>query len=263
MDDSLMRIFGGERVKSLMGTFKIPEDQPIEMGFISKTLEGAQTKIEGFHFDARKQVLAYDNVLNLQRQSIYVRRRNLLLSEEGEVEKVREELITTFPDTEETIKAKEIELGSEVFTDIFRRLTLQTIDMLWVEHLEVMGYTRSSVSLRAYGQRDPLIEYRREGNRLFKEMQEALNVRIAEILPRIQPQVVVKEEAERKQESEAAQVAAGETAESVGAKHAPVVNGKTYGRNDLVTVTNGIEAKELKYKKAEELLMSGWKVVEK
>lgn len=260
MDDSLMRVFGGERVKSLMGTFKIPEDQPIEMGLISKTLESAQTKIEGFHFDARKQVLAYDNVLNLQRQSIYTRRKKLLQGEEGEVESVIEELQMVYPEITQTISVKKEELGASVFMDIFRRLTLQMIDMLWVEHLEVMSYTRSSVSLRAYGQRDPLIEYRKEGNRLFKEMQEVLYVRIAEVLPRIQPQVIAKEEQERKQESEAAQAAAGETIESKEVAHTPVVKGKTYGRNDLVTITDGIEVKELKYKKAEELLRKGWKV---
>jgi preprotein translocase subunit SecA len=263
MDDSLMRVFGGERVKSLMGTFKIPVDQPIEMGLISRTLESAQTKIEGFHFDARKQVLAYDNVLNLQRQSVYARRRNLLRGEGEEVEKVIEELYVIYPESEQIIEAKKKEFGVEVFMDIFRRLTLQMIDMLWVEHLEVMNYTRSSVSLRAYGQRDPLIEYRKEGNRLFKEMQGALYVRIAEVLPRIQPQVVAKEEQERKQESEAAQAAAGETMESKETKHTPVVNGKTYGRNDLVIITNGTETKEVKYKKAEVLLSEGWKVIEK
>ena len=149
--------------------------------------------------------------------------------------------------------------------DIFRRFVLQMIDMLWVEHLEVMGYTRSSVSLRSYGQRDPLIEYRKEGNRLFKELQEVLYVRIAETLPRVQPQAVAKEEAERKQEAEAAQAAAGSSAGmgTNGSKRSPVVKEKTYGRNDLVTISNGEETKELKFKKAESLLSSGWAIVTK
>lgn len=263
MDDALMRVFGGERVKSLMGTFKIPEDQPIEMGMISRTLESAQTKIEGFHFDARKQVLAYDDVLNLQRQSIYTRRRKLLMSDAGEIETVVGELYADFPEVEATVTAKKAEFGEKVFTDIFRRLTLQMIDMLWVEHLEVMSFTRMSVSLRAHGQRDPLIEYRKEGNRLFKEMQSALYVRIAQVIPQIQPQVVAKEEAIRKQEAEAAQAAAGETMESKETKRTPVTQTKTHGRNDVVTITNGTETKELKFKKAEPLLQSGWTVVSK
>jgi preprotein translocase subunit SecA len=136
-------------------------------------------------------------------------------------------------------------------------------DMLWVEHLEVMSYTRSSVSLRAYGQRDPLIEYRKEGTRLFKEMQEITAHRIAEVLPNLQPQVVVKEETARKQEAEAAQQSAGMTAESKAGKTAPIVKTEAIGRNELVTITNGTETRELKYKKAEELLQEGWTVVKK
>lgn len=261
MDDSLMRVFGGERVKNLMGTFGIPEDEPIQMKMISRTLESAQTKIEGFHFDSRKQILAYDDVLNLQRQFVYKRRRNLLLKDEAEAAEVMTELTETHPETIELIEAKKAELGEEVFIDLFRRLSLQMIDMLWVEHLEVMGHTRSSVGLRAYGQRDPLIEYRKEGTILFKEMQATVLGRISEILPNLQPQVIAKEENERKQEAEAAQEAAGETMESKTAKKAPIVKIEGFERNKLVTITNGTDTQELKYKKAEPLLAEGWTIV--
>ena len=262
MDDSLMRVFGGERVKSLMGTFKIPEDQPIEMGLISRTLESAQTKIEGFHFDARKQVLAYDDVLNVQRKVIYEQRRNLLENKGNAVDEALAELVAVVPDSVALIEQKKAELGEQVFMDIYRRLTLQMIDMLWVEHLEVMSFTRSNVNLRAYGQRDPLIEYRKEGNRLFKEMQDVLYVRIADVLPRVQPQVVAKEEEQRKQESEAAQAAAGESTAGTTKTNNPVVTDKKFGRNDLVTIEKGDERQELKYKKAESLLSQGWSLVE-
>ena len=261
MDDSLMRVFGGERVKNLMGTFGIPEDEPIQMKMISRTLESAQTKIEGFHFDSRKQILAYDDVLNLQRQFVYKRRRNLLLKDEAEAAEVMTELTETHPETIELIEAKKAELGEEVFIDLFRRLSLQMIDMLWVEHLEVMGYTRSSVGLRAYGQRDPLIEYRKEGTILFKEMQATVLGRISEILPNLQPQVIAKEENERKQEAEAAQEAAGETMESKTAKKAPIVKIEGFERNELVTITNGTDTEVMKYKKAEPLLAEGWTIV--
>lgn len=263
MDDSLMRVFGGERVKSLMGTFGIPEDEPIQMKMISRTLESAQTKIEGFHFDSRKQILAYDDVLNLQRQTIYARRRKLLLKDEEEVQAVLEEVQAQGSEVAEAIEKKIAEFGEEVFTDLFRRLALQMTDMLWVEHLEVMSYTRSSVGLRAYGQRDPLIEYRKEGTRLFKEMQEIIIHRIAEVLPNLQPQVVVKEEVELKKQAEAAQEAAGETIESKDRKSVPVVKEGGFERNELVVVTNGTETRELKYKKAESLLAEGWTMVEK
>ena len=263
MDDSLMRVFGGDRVKSLMGTFKIPEDQPIEMGMISRTLEGAQTRIEGFHFDARKQVLAYDDVLNKHRQEIYERRRRLLVADAAEVEEVLHELIASQPELEVVVAAKKQEFGETEFLDLFRRLSLQMIDMLWVEHLEVMSYTRSSVTLRAYGQRDPLIEYRKEGTRLFREMQDAVMHRIAEVLPKLQPQVVRVEEEERKKESEAAQAAAGVTEESKAAARQPVTKEVSFGRNDIVTVTDGTDTKEMKYKKAEPLLADGWSIVQK
>lgn len=263
MDDSLMRVFGGERVKNLMGTFGIPEDEPIQMKMISKTLESAQTKIEGFHFDSRKQVLAYDDVLNLQRQAIYARRRKLLMKDEEEVQAVLAEVEALDGGLSEVITQKRTELGEEVFMDLFRRLALQMVDMLWVEHLEVMSYTRSNVGLRAYGQRDPLTEYRKEGTRLFKEMQETVIHRIAEVLPNLQPQVVVKEEAELKKQAEAAQEAAGETMESKDKKSMPVVKGDEIGRNEMVTITNGSETREMKYKRAEELLAEGWSIVEK
>ena len=263
MDDSLMRVFGGERVKNLMGTFGIPEDEPIQMKMISNTLESAQTKIEGFHFDSRKQILAYDDVLNQQRQVIYDRRNRLLKNDEAEVAAVLAEVVALDPALEEVVAAKEAEFGKEIFQDLFRRLALQMTDMLWVEHLEVMSYTRSSVSLRAYGQRDPLIEYRKEGTRLFKEMQEIITHRIAEVLPNIQPQVVAKEETARKQEAEAAQESAGQTMESKSTKSTPVVKAEDIGRNELVTISNGSETKELKFKKTEEFLQDGWTIVKK
>jgi preprotein translocase subunit SecA len=266
MDDSLMRVFGGARVQGLMGTFKIPEDQPIEMGMISRTLESAQTKIEGFHFDSRKQVLAYDNVINQQRQVIYGRRRKLLEGDEEEIATVLQELYAVHPEAQSTIDAKKNEFGDEVFMDVFRRLLLQMTDMLWVEHLEVMSFTRSSVGLRAYGQRDPLIEYRKEGLRLFKEMQDVLLHRVAEVLPRVQPQEIAREETQRKEAARAAQDAAGVTsvqAAKKAAKQEPVQKEVQYARNDIVTITDGSQTQELKFKKAEELLANGWTIVKK
>jgi len=262
MEDSLMRVFGGERVKSLMGTFGIPEDQPIEMNMLAKTLESAQTRIEGFHFDARKQILAYDDVLNMQRMSIYGRRHQLLIGDAVETDKMLVEVREVSPEAGLAVEAKTAELGEEVFLNLFRRLALQMIDTLWVEHLEVMSYTRSSVNLRAYGQRDPLIEYRKEGTRLFKEMQQVVLTRIVEILPRLQPVIVEREEAEMKKQSEAAQAAAGASeAKTAGA---PARAKESVGRNDLVTITDGKDTQTLKYKRAEALLASGtWKIISK
>ncbi len=259
MEDDLMRVFAGDRVKALMGTFGIPEDQPIETKMISRQLEGAQTRIEGFHFDARKQVLAYDNVLNAQRQVIYEKRGKLLRNEPGAAEGILAEVISEVPEVESAIEIKKKEFGEEVWNDLFRRLALQMIDILWVEHLEVMQYTRSSVNLRAYGQRDPLIEYRKEGIRLFKEMQTVTLHRIAEVIPMLAPQALRAEERELEKARESALRASGEVA-ATGQKQRLKEAG--YGRNDQVTITNGAEFKTMKYKKAEPLINSGeWKVV--
>ncbi len=261
MEDSLMRVFGGDRVKSLMGTFGIPEDQPIEMRMLASTLESAQTRIEGFHFDARKQILAYDDILNQQRMVVYERRHKLLVGDEEEVDAVLKEVSEVSEGGQSAIDSKVAELGAEVFRNIFRRLVLQMIDNLWVEHLEVMAYTRSSVNLRAYGQRDPLTEYRREGTRLFKEMQQVTLQRIVEVLPKLQPIIVEREEAIMKQQSEAAQAAA-DNGEAKARSNQPARAADTHGRNDLVTISDGKETQTVKYKKAEALIATGsWKII--
>jgi len=257
MEDQLMRVFGGERIKSLMGTFGIPEDQPIENKMISRQLETAQSRIEGFHFDARKQVLAYDNVLNQQRQTVYDRRNKLLRGSHKEVELILADVVAAVPQTATVIQEKQKEYSEEGWHELTRKLSLQMIDTLWVEHLEVMQYTRASVNLRAYGQRDPLIEYRKEGIRLFREMEEVLLHRIADILPQLKPEALIKEEEQMQKARAAAQRAGGEKATRIVKKNEPRVSEKEYGRNDLVTITNGTETKEVKYKKAEPLIDSG------
>jgi preprotein translocase subunit SecA len=86
LEDSLMRIFASDVIKRVMGTFKIPEDEPIFNSMITRSLEKAQTRIEELNFDARKHVLAYDDVLNIQRTSVYARRRALLIGDESAIE---------------------------------------------------------------------------------------------------------------------------------------------------------------------------------
>jgi len=264
MEDQLMRVFGGDRIKGLMGTFKIPEDQPIENRMISKQLEGAQARIEGFHFDSRKQVLAYDNVQNKQRQAVYERRIKLLNDDKDEIEKLLTDVKALDPELEAVITQKAEQFTPEEWLAMVRKLSLQMIDILWVEHLEVMQYTRSSVNLRAYGQKDPLQEYKREGSRLFKEMQAAVLHRIADTLPKLQPQALEVEEAALRQEREAAQRSGGTSAMSnpaAGKNTTPKVAEDIPGRNDLVIITNGTDTKEMKYKKAEPMLEQGWQLV--
>ena len=175
MEDQIMRVFAADTVKNMMGRLGIPEDEPIENSIITKALENAQQKIEGFNFDARKHVLEYDDVLNFQRKTFYERRRAILAGS-GEVLAEYLEKISSnaLPEIKEAIDKKRETIGEEKFNQALKELCLQTFDMFWVEHLEMMDYLRGSVNLRAYGQRDPLVEYKKEGLRLFKEMEESI-----------------------------------------------------------------------------------------
>jgi preprotein translocase subunit SecA len=183
LEDSLMRVFASDTIKTMMGRFGIPEDQAIENRLITRSLETAQTKIEGFNFDARKHILEYDDVLNHQRGIIYGRRRKALLGAAAELEKTLFEMAGNDEGLVKAVEDKKKEIGEEDFFQNLRRLILQSIDAFWIEHLEIMDYMRSSVNLRAYGQRDPLVEYRKEGLRLFKEMEDATVGQITRMIP--------------------------------------------------------------------------------
>jgi preprotein translocase subunit SecA len=193
LEDSLMRIFANDMVKKMMKRFNIAEDEPIENSLITKSLENAQTKIEGFNFDARQHVLEYDDVLNFQRKTVYERRRAILV---GGIDKVTEKLAEIAYDEQiqKIIADKIAALGSDEFYRAVRVIMLQAIDFFWVDHLEMMDYLRGSVNLRAYGQRDPLVEYKREGLRLFKQMQEAINAQVLDLVPHIGAGAFQKEE---------------------------------------------------------------------
>lgn len=224
-EDDLLRVFAPEKLKRLMGTFGIPEDEPIESKMVSRSIESAQSKIEGFHFDARKHLLEFDDVLSRQRFSLYKLRREMLLAEhpiiEDKIQEVAEsfssnavdahthgdesqwtvgeladvftsstnreglkEKLTQIHDVGELKKTvKEIlleeinkrkEKEKDHFYQTARLIYLQIIDYLWREHLEAMEYTKSSVNLRAYGQHDPLVEYKNEAIRLFRTFHQHL-----------------------------------------------------------------------------------------
>jgi preprotein translocase subunit SecA len=206
LEDSLMRIFASDTIKSLMGKLGVAEDEAIENRIITRSLENAQTKIEGFNFDSRKHVLEYDDILNHQRKAVYERRRKILLGTPDEVEEKIKEVIGEDPELNKVMESKIAQLGKDRFLTVARQLMLQSIDMFWVEHLEVMDYTRSSVNLRAYGQRDPLVEYKKEGLRLFKEMQSAINNQIINLLPHIGGGIVTQEAVELKEVHEQASI---------------------------------------------------------
>ncbi len=255
MSDDLMRIFSTDLVKNMMGRLGIPEDQPIQNKIITRSLENAQEKIEGIHFDSRKQVLAYDNVLNTQRDSIYKRRRSILLGDIDALEEELQKISSINFETKSIIDHKISEIGKNNFMNLFRRFLLQTIDSYWVDHLESMSYVRSAVSLRAYGQRDPLIEYQKEGRIMFEQLKDLIVERVILLISHIDEQAFKKEEDRVRQAMLEAQKSGG--TDIVGS---PTDNSKEYSRNDVVTIIKEGQEQTLKFKKAQELLKEGWEI---
>jgi len=240
LEDELMRIFGGERIKNLMTMLKIPEDEPIESRLVSRAIESAQKKVEAFNFDLRKHLLEFDNVLNKQRERIYKERRAILLAKGDEIEKKVFSLLKEFllylsalyfvdkkqalgeieqvfgEESKVLLKVKEVrdETGlfslllaqaksifkerrqkyGEVWIQMLKQFYLSVVDSLWVDHLTIMEDLRRSVSLRGYGQRDPLVEYKKEGFKLFSELKESLKEQLAKVVLRAVPQLPEEEE---------------------------------------------------------------------
>ncbi|MEK7519220.1 MAG: preprotein translocase subunit SecA [Patescibacteria group bacterium] len=180
LEDDLMRIFGGDRMKSLMSALKIPENQPIEAKLISKVIEDAQSKIEGLNFDLRKHVLEYDDVMNKHREVIYKKRKEFLKNKNF-ISLI--EQWTQNDEEKKVLEEKFKELG-ENFDQVARFIILRTIDTLWLGHLEDMEYLRDSVRLRAYGQQDPLIEYKNEGHKIFRHLLDSFEKTVVNTLLR-------------------------------------------------------------------------------
>ncbi len=178
LEDDLMRIFGGERLKNLMNRLGLPEDQPIEHGLITRSIEQAQKKVEGHNFDIRKHLIEYDDVMNQHRKKIYAQRKEIL--EAPEVH----EVVTNLMSEEERsdYKAKEKQYGLDVLKRAEKFIFLRVIDTLWIEHLNTMEELREGIALRGYGQRDPLVEYKHEAYNLFQGLQNAISDRVVEML---------------------------------------------------------------------------------
>ncbi len=251
LEDTLMRIFAPDRIKGLMGRLGIPEDEPIENRLVSRAIESAQEKIEGLNFDSRKHLLEYDDVTNHQRLTIYDKRQKILFGGGTEVEEfIAEALAKVIFETEaekekleEAIKKRREELGEEAFIKSAKDLILQMIDLYWVEHLEALDYLRGSVRLRAYGQRDPLVEYRKEGLRLFKDLEFSITAGVLKMIPNLG--LNLKHEAAPIQtiHNEASMIA-GQAAGASNQVNQSVSTKPKIGRNDLCPCGSG-----KKYKK--------------
>ncbi len=210
LEDRIMRVFAADTVKNMMGRLGLAEDEAIENKLITRSLENAQERIEGINFDARKHVLEYDDVLNFQRKTFYERRRNILENEEDEQK---------------------------------RAVKLQVNDMYWVDHLETMDYLRSSVNLRAYGQRDPLVEYKKEGLRLFKDMEEAIKNTIEENLKKLEEQQITLATSEVQKQ---ANLITNENVSNPASSSSSVTSGQyaNVGRNDPCPCGSGKKFKK-------------------
>jgi preprotein translocase subunit SecA len=219
LQDELMRVFGGERVENIMNRFGIDDTMPMEAGLVSRAIENAQKKVEGFNFDRRKYVVEMDDVINVHRDVIYRLRRRILELGEGNEEyadwflnkmqeytPVKEAPIEYSADTYDEVQKElaeravapteekditevwskfEQQMGRERWMDIVSQLSLPVIDMLWMEHLVDMDHLRDGVNLRGYAQKDPKVEYKNEGHQRFEILVGQMYSSIVERLLRI------------------------------------------------------------------------------
>ena len=242
LDDPLMRIFGGEKVQAIVKTLGLKSDEPIQNKTISRQLEKAQEKVEGFHFDARKSTLDYDNVLSYQRETVYATRDRILKRDKEFLQEIEEEILSRVgPELAREIKEKKGLIPSAQYWALFHRLALAVLDQLWMQHLQVMDYTRQSVNLRAYGQRDPLVEYKKEGLRLYNEMNEAFYHRLGELLANIDVNAVM----------------------GMSEKQDEAPHEEEDGKKKGVQIVKNGEVKVVKEKNVDTFLNAGWKILEK
>jgi preprotein translocase subunit SecA len=317
-EDHLMRVFGSDKMKKVMDTFGIEEDMPIENSFISKQIEAAQKKIEGYNFDLRKHILDYDDVMNKQRESIYKRRRDILkatkkleenidqlpvnkenfpellklkdkvldmlrkqiqdivsvhcadIRHKWEVKaiweaankiaplnagieaKIKEIVESDKPDEIakgeaadliyeaicEDYNKKEEEIGYETARNIEKMVLLRSIDVLWMEHLTEMDNLRDGIGLRGYGQRDPLVEYKKEAYRMYHDLLDAIEENVVNSLFKIRVAKKIESPMENKNITES-----GGSVDDTQVNK-PEVNKDKVGRNDPCPCGSG-----KKYKK--------------
>ncbi len=240
-EDDLMRIFQGERIATLMDRLGVDEDTPIQNRAVSKTLESAQKKVEGYNFDTRKNVVQYDNVMNRHRKAIYSMRRQILeqddissevndlveeavrqlvifapgdkakfaeqfeavvplkkpaLDKLAAIEKDKDRFEAALKATNKLYKEREKEFGSETVRKLEREIYLQVMDTLWMQHLENMQHLRDGIHWRSIGQRDPLVEYRQESQRLFETLQATLRDEVVRAIFHVSRQDIAKADEE-------------------------------------------------------------------
>ena len=275
LEDDLMRIFGGDRIQSMMSTLGLDDETPIENKLVSRSLEGAQKKVEGHNFDTRKQLVEYDDVMNKHREAIYSRRRKALLAEDlrqdildmiskevkavvrahtddrtgvvdhqairealGNMILVDDELAAKLERAHPSeladlamVQAGEMyDQRTEAFTEPVMRMVekytyVNAIDRLWIEHLDAMDNLRGGIGLRAIGQKDPLVEYKREGFRMFKQLLGLMDSEVATTIFKVE---VRRQETEAPVET-ALTRAAGQARTNAGGEAAAGVSSRDAG----------------------------------
>lgn len=286
LEDDLMRIFGGDQIKSLMDKLNIPEDQPIENPLVSRAIEQSQVKVEGFHFDTRKRLVEFDDVANQQREIVYKLRRKILESEnlkdeiieklgiyagkisasemglvdyqmivgeflevvpfdpistsgfksELEKRKTSEEieifLENVFKDVH---KSREEQVGEKIMRQIEKYAYLSSIDHYWIDHIDTIDDLRDSIGLRAYGQRDPLVEFKAEAYQMFDSLLSRIDTEVVKRLFRIgvnqQPQEIPISQMRENVDSKDGTGLTADSRSSLANSQRPTTNSKL-GRND-------------------------------
>jgi len=197
LQDDLMRIFGGESVSRIMDRFGLDENIPLEAGIVSRSIENAQKRVEGFNFDRRKRLVEMDDIMNTHREVIYKLRRRILELGEG-MEDYKDWLIQKFSEssslTREMWEQKEKEFGKEMWYQIVSGFGCPVIDYLWMEHLVDMDQIREGIGLRGYAQRDPMVEYKREGHERFEILVSKVYSMVGDRLASISKDSVPKQE---------------------------------------------------------------------
>ena len=298
LEDDLMIRFGGERVKGLMDTLGVDDDQEIESGMVSRQIEAAQVKVEGYNFDLRKHLLEYDEVINEQRRVIYQQRTEVLRRDDlrsvvwdmfgAEVASLlptytsgdRDDwdmaglatalrMLFPLPEDEDTddwrnwsteeiqghilaladdtYNAKAERLGAEMMHQVERAVLLRVIDQWWIRHLTALDELRTGIGLRAFGQQDPLVTFKREGYHMFQQLMASIQAEVARAAFFAEPMPV---EAARPRSMAAASAGRGRLIDQAMASAAasaatgPVRVGEKLGRNDPCHCGSGKKYKQ-------------------
>ena len=189
LEDDLMRIFGGERLKSIMGRIGLADDQPIEHGLISRSIESAQRRVEGHNFDIRKHLVEYDDIANKHREVIYGRRRKLLTMNPAEDSWLHDKILALMSDEERALYENQIKkYGLATLKQAERAVYMAVIDRSWIEHLNTMDALRDSIGLRGYGQVDPLVVYKQESFKMFERLVREIDGEVVDVLLKLEVQ---------------------------------------------------------------------------